>query len=228
MSDTKFKVLIVEDDKNLSSINRRALESEGYEVHAAHTAAEARGLLKDAAFDVILLDVKLPDGTGFELCREIRPETAAHIIFLTSVRESEGEMEGLDAGGNDYLRKPYKIELLRKRVSNAVKNRPAAIEQKTVKRGSLMLDIMANQAFIDGNDLLLSQKEFAVLLFLIKNEGQTKSAEIIYENAWGQPMGNDKNAVQVAVSRLRKKIEPAGYSIRSAYGKGYVFESLQF
>lgn len=218
--NNKPLILIVEDDRRLSQINRRALESEGYAVSAAFTLREARLQLADAPPDVILLDVKLPDGSGFDFCREIREHAAAHIIFLTSVTESEGEMEGLVAGGDDYLRKPYGIELLRVRVKKALQN---GRKNQFVARGSLTLDLVASQAFLSGADLLLTGKEFALLLLLVQNEGKLLGAEYIYEKAWGQPMGADRNAVQVSVSRLRKKIAPAGYVIRAERGNGYLF-----
>ncbi|GHU96753.1 DNA-binding response regulator [Clostridia bacterium] len=221
MSDNnKPLILIVEDDRRLSQINRRALESEECEVKTAFTLREARLLLADCAPDVILLDVKLPDGNGFDFCREIRECHAAHIIFLTSVTESEGEMEGLVSGGDDYLRKPYGIELLRVRVRKALQNGRKA---QILARGSLTLDMVAGQGYIDGTDLFLTQKEFAVLLLLIQNEGKTLGAEYIYQKAWGQPMAGNKNAVQKVVSRLRKKIVPAGYVICAERGSGYRF-----
>jgi DNA-binding response OmpR family regulator len=167
MSDNnKPLILIVEDDKRLSQINRRALESEGYEVKTAFTLSEARLQLADSEPDVILLDVKLPDGIGFDFCREIRERAAAHIIFLTSVTESEGEMEGLVSGGDDYLRKPYGIDLLRIRVQKALQNGRRA---EAIVRGSLTLDMVSGQGYIDGTDLCLTQKEFAVLLLLVLN-----------------------------------------------------------
>ncbi|MDR3365307.1 MAG: response regulator transcription factor [Clostridiales Family XIII bacterium] len=221
---TTPQIIIVEDDRRLSLINSRALETEGYEVKAAATLENARFLIKEAAPDVILLDVKMPDGNGFDFCREIRERTAAHIIFLTSVTESEGELEGLVAGGDDYLRKPYGIELLRERVRKALQKERRA--PQSITRGPLTLHVVAAQASLDERDLLLTQKEFAVLLLLAQNEGRILSAEHIYEKAWGLPMAGDRNAVQMSVSRLRGKIEPAGYTICAYRGKGYAFERV--
>jgi DNA-binding response OmpR family regulator len=204
-------------------INRRALETEGYEVKTAFTLNEARFQLEDAAPDVILLDVKMPDGNGFEFCREIRERVAAHIIFLTSVTETEGELEGLASGGDDYLRKPYGIELLRARVKRVLQKEK---DPQIVKRGPLALHIASAKGFINGEDLRLTQKEFAALLLLAQNEGKILSPEYIYEKAWGQPMSGDRSAIQTAISRLRGKIEPAGRAIVFYRGKGYAFETV--
>ncbi|WP_461248896.1 response regulator transcription factor, partial [Treponema sp. R6D11] len=129
-------------------MNRRALESEGYEVTTASTLKEARFLIEDGDPDVIILDIKMPDGSGIDFCREIRERSAASIIFLTSVTESSGELEGLVAGGDDYLRKPYGIELLRSRVKKALQH-----ERKvphSIMRGPFTLHIVAAQAFANG------------------------------------------------------------------------------
>ena len=215
-------ILIVEDDKRLSLINCKALEPEGYEVKTAFTLREARFLLEDGDPDVILLDIKLPDGSGLDFCREIRQRTSASIIFLTSVMESECELEGLVSGGDDYLRKPYGIDLLRARVKKSLQKERKA--PQFITRGPFTLYIVAAQAFVNGEDLLLTQKEFAVLLLLTQNEGKILSAEYIYENVWGYTTLSDKNAIQMTISRLRSKIENTGYTIATYRRKGYAFE----
>lgn len=226
----KTVILIVEDDKRLSMINSHALESEGYEIKTAFTLREARFKIEDGDPDLILLDVKMPDGNGFDFCREIRGRTAASIIFLTSVTEGEGELEGLVAGGDDYLRKPYSIKLLRTRVKNALQK-----DRKTpqfITRGPFTLYIVAAQAFVNGKDLSLTQKEFAVFLLLAQNAGKILGAEYIYDKVWlpqktsfkVKPMIRSKNIIEKAVSRIRNKIEPYGYTIVTYRGKGYAFE----
>jgi DNA-binding response OmpR family regulator len=221
-ANSKFMILIVEDDKSLSTINRRALESVGYMVESAYTLAEARERLARITPDLILLDVKLPDGSGFGFCREIRESCASHIIFLTSVTESSGELEGLRAGGNDYLRKPYGIELLRERVNNAIRQGGKA--PRLIKRGPLTLDIISSRALLHGEDKLLSQKEFALLYMFIQHENSYMAADHLYEQAWGQPMANDDNAVKVTISKLRSKLKGSGCTITGKRGEGYCFE----
>jgi DNA-binding response OmpR family regulator len=226
MNENKMPlVLIVEDDQLLSLGNCRALEPEGYEVLTAYTLAQAREQLSCSDPDVILLDVKLPDGSGFDFCREIRETTGAYIIFLTSVTEPSGELEGLRAGGNDYLRKPYGIEFLRERVKNAVRHR-RDIPTKTLIKGNLTSDIVASQAFVDGTDLLLKPKEFALLRLLMQNENQTLSAEYLYEQAWKAPIGGDDRTLRKHISELRNKMngENCEYTVSAVYGKGYCFE----
>ena len=221
MTIERLSILIVEDDKNLALINRRALQTEGYAVLTAPTLAAARELLAQQPFDVILLDVKMPDGNGFDFCREIRGNTGAHIIFLTSITEPAGELEGLRAGGNDYLRKPYGIELLRERIKKAVPQERVAA--RLLLRGLLTLDMTVAKAFLKEEDLKLSQKEFSMLLLFVQNEDRVLRTEDLYRTVWGQPMNDDNNAVKNAVYRLRKKIKPGGYGIAAEYGEGYRF-----
>ena len=218
-------VLIVEDDQLLCLGNRRALETAGNEVLEAFTLAQARDLLSRTDPDVILLDVKMPDGNGFDFCREIRETSGSYIIFLTSVTESAGELEGLLAGGDDYLRKPYGIELLRERVKNATKHR-RYVPVRTLVKGNISLDIVASQAFVNGLDLLLKPKEFALLSLFMQHENQTLSPEYLYEQVWKTPMGGDNRTLRKHISELRNKMNEknCGYAISAIYGKGYNFE----
>ena len=223
MSDTSNAlVLIVEDDKRLSHVNCHALKSEGYEVKAAYTLAGARFLLESISPDVILLDVKLPDGSGFDLCREIRENTNAYIIFLTSVTGSSGELEGLTSGGDDYLRKPYGIELLCERVKKGLRHAKPA---QQIQKGSLMIDMVSGQVFLNGNDLPLSPKEFKLLSLFAQSEGEIIDMEYLYEKAWGQPLVGSTGALTTMIYRLRKKIEGSGYDIVAQRGEGYCFET---
>lgn len=222
---SKPLLLVVEDDKRLNMINRNVFEAEGYAVQSAFTLAQARLALRETAPDIILLDVKLPDGSGFDLCREIREETTAHIIFLTSVTEASGEMEGLISGGDDYLRKPYRIELLRERVKSILRRRE--IERQKLSRrtakGTITFDAAVGRAFLKGEDMLLTPKEFTLLLLFAENEDKTVSAEYLYETAWKAPIAGGINSLQAIISKLRRKIEDSGYDIVSRRGQGYTF-----
>ena len=128
----------------------------------------------------------------------------------------------LTVGGDDYLRKPYGINLLRARVKKFLEKERKA--PQFITRGPFTLYIVAAQAFVNGEDLLLTQKEFAVLLLLAQNEGKVLSAEHIYEKVWGFTNFNDKNAIQMTISRLRSKMKNTGYSIIVYRRHGYAFE----
>lgn len=230
MPDKKL-VLLVEDNEKLNAINRRALTLEGYQVLTALTLGEARAHLDAANPDVIVLDILLPDGNGVDFCREIRETTTAPILFLTSVQGYRQALEGMAAGGDDYLTKPFGIDMLLAKVS-AFLRRDAIVRRmqparRMLSKGALRLDTLSQQAYLHGEDMLLTPKEFALLLLLVQYEGETLGAAQLYAEAWQQPMAGDTNAVKVAISRLRGKLGDTGYGITSTRGAGYCFEARE-
>ena len=222
----KGTVLLVEDNEFLNISNSRALKLRGYDVVVASTLAMARERLEEINPDVILLDVMLPDGNGFAFCCEIRKNTSAHILFLTAKTERESVLYGLESGGDDYIAKPFHPEELLARVDAAMRRRKiAGTPTEMLVRGLLKLDIVAAQAFVGDENLSLTPKEFSLLLFFAQNEGRLVTAEQVYKTIWNAPLTKDKNALQTAVSKLRQKIEHAGFSIDALRGRGYVFRN---
>jgi DNA-binding response OmpR family regulator len=220
-------ILLAEDDIDLNNANRRALELRRYTVYTALTLAEARDWLNKTAPDIILLDVMLPDGDGFSFCQEIREKTQAHILFLTSRTEHEDLVRGLTAGGDDYIIKPFHAEELLARVEAAMRRRRMdKIPVKSLLAGNLSLDTVSGQAYADGNDLLLTPKEFALLRLFLENEGSNMSNEVLYENVWKAPILNDVRALRRHISELRSKLNDSGcsHTVNVVYGKGYCFE----
>jgi DNA-binding response OmpR family regulator len=217
-------ILLVEDNAKLNEINRRALEKEGYNVLTALTLTAASEHLSRTCPDIILLDVALPDGNGIDFCDEIREKTNAHILFLTSRREHGEKLKGLAVGGDDYITKPFKLDELVQRVKVAMRRREMDKEPpRTLSFGSLTMDIITDRAYYNGTDLNLQPKEFTLLRLFAENENRLLDADYIYQTLWNQPMINNKNAIQKAVSRLRKKIEHTGHDIDTARDKGYIY-----
>ena len=217
--------MLVEDDIDLNYTNRCALELHGYAVLSALTLGEARDILRKKEPDAILLDVTLPDGDGFSFCREIRSQTRAHILFLTAMSEPKHLLAGFDAGGDDFMTKPFHVLELLARVAAVMRRRGIADAPRLIEKGRLLLDTVSGQATIDGEDLLLSPKEFSVLCLFVRHEGVCLSAERIYGDAWGRHATHDTNAVKMTVSRLRSKLRDSGRDIRTVRGHGYVFGS---
>jgi DNA-binding response OmpR family regulator len=169
----------------------------------------------------------LPDGKGFDFCNEIRDKTDAHIIFVTAKKEHDERLFGLTIGGDDYLDKPFHIKEMLLKVDTIMKRRKAdKAPAQILTKGALMLNIAAVQATANGKDLILTPKEFSLLLTLVQNEGKTVSAEDLYKMVWNAPLSGDKNALIKSVSRLRTKIENTGYTITSHRGTGYAFEKI--
>lgn len=224
MKECKGLVLLIEDNEELNIANSRALGLRGYEVVAALTLAEAEQKLAQTQPDIILLDVMLPDGDGFAFCEKIRADTRAHILFLTAKTEHEDMVRGLSGGGDDYIAKPFHPAELLARIDAAMRRRKMdKTPAKRMNKGTLSLDVKAAQAFIGGSDLTLTPKEFSLLLLLVEHEGSIVTAHTIYQTLWNAPLGDNKNALQAIISKLRQKIKFAGYGIRTERGKGYSF-----
>jgi len=217
-------ILLVDDNKDIQKLNKEMLERRGdYEVRLAMNLAEARQQTAERRPDLIILDIMLPDGSGLDFIKELRSrndEKDIPVLLLTALGESVDVIKGLDTGADNYLSKPYNNAVLLAHIESLL--RRTSRVPKTLTKGSLTLDIIAGRAFIDGRDLLLTQKEFAVLLLLIQNEGRVISAETIYSNVWKQDADTDTNTLKATISNIRKKIEPSGCTIDASRGKGYI------
>ncbi|MDR2788008.1 MAG: response regulator transcription factor [Candidatus Accumulibacter sp.] len=220
-------ILCIEDEREVLDNNRAALMWAGYAVLAAENLAQARKQLLHRSPDAIVLDIMLPDGNGLDFLRELRAAgNRIPVLMLTARGESASVAKGLRAGANDYLGKPFDYEVLLARVEALFRN----VEQvpEALERGPLKLDIAAGRAFLNGVDMLLTQKEFSLLLLFVQDEGHVMSAEYLYKKSWGQPIGDDHRTLKKHMSNLRRKLEEgnSGYKITAARGEGYCFEKI--
>ena len=218
----KAKLLLIEDNPRIQLANKDMLGLLGYEVAIAMNLAEARACLLAQTPDVVVLDIMLPDGSGLDFLQELRQTTALPVLMLTALGTNEDTVKGLSLGADDYLAKPYAYPVLAARVEALL--RRAARVPEVIRKGRLCFDVTAGVATFDGADLLLSQKEFALLLTLVQNEARFLSAEYLYEKVWKQPMTGDVNALKSTLKRLRAKLEGSGYCIALSKGEGYQFE----
>jgi len=223
-----YNLLLVDDNKDIQKLNKEMLERRGdYKITLAMNLAEAREQISEHCPDLIILDIMLPDGSGLDFIKELRnrhEEKDIPVLLLTALGETGDVVKGLDMGGDDYLSKPYDNAVLLARIESLL--RRTSRVPKTLTKGPLTLDIISGRAFIDGCDLLLTQKEFAVLLLLTQNEGRVINAETIYASVWKQSSETDTNTIKATISNIRKKIEPSGYEITVLRGKGYIFGSV--
>ena len=220
------KILCVEDNEQIQMFNKIHLEAKGFAVRLAMTLADAQGEINREMPDLLILDIHLPDGNGLDFLRELRKTSNVPVIALTDNRKDEDVVKGLDSGCDDYIPKPYVFPVLLARIEGVM--RRVSTVPDIVEKGSLRLDVLAGQAYINGEDLLLAQKEFSLLLLFAQNEGKEMSSEYIYEKIWNAPIGNDRSALQIRISAVRKKLEAQSfdYTVRSIYGKGYCFEKI--
>lgn len=215
-------ILIIEDDKHLLNSNRLLLESEGYLVLSAETLRDAKTQLEKVTPNLIVLDILLPDGNGLDFLSRLRQTSTIPVLLLTALDTNTDIMNGLNAGGDDYISKPFDTGVFLTRVKAML--RRAAQLPDTLHKDNLKLSVTSGQAFLNGKDMLLPQKEFALLVILSQHEDQTLSTDYLYEKVWGQTLNEDAGAVKFQISRLRKKLAESGYTISAEYGEGYRFE----
>ena len=218
-------ILMVEDNEHVRALNCSVLERAGYRVLTAKSLAETRRILAGKpGISLVVLDILLPDGNGLAFISELRQSTQAPVLLLSSRRDYEDIVNGLTGGADDYMTKPYRIEELLARIVGLLRRGEAMCPPAEVARGPLVMDTVAQRGFLFDRDMLLHPREYAILLFLIQNEGRGISAEQLYEAVWKLPAAGNAGAVRTAVSRLRRKLAGSGYTITSGRGSGYCFE----
>lgn len=219
-------ILLVEDNPHIMKINKAALGMEGYGVLTASDAAQCRQVLGQTQVDLIILDIMLPDGDGISLCREIRTVYDTPILFLSALNENADIVAALRAGGDGYLAKPYDISVLLAHVEARL--RTAERSQPCIVSGKLRLDPVSMLALVGEQDLLLTQKEFQILLRLVRSRNVPVEKEELYQSVWGCPMLDNSSALYTAISRLNKKLSRAcsGLVITSEHAIGYILEEI--
>ena len=225
----KKKILVVEDEKTISDILAFNLQREGYDTIAAYDGAEGLRCALEEAPDLILLDVMLPKMDGFEVCRQVREQKDTPIIMLTAREEETDKVTGLELGADDYITQPFSMRELMARVkanmrriySGEEKEKPAASEGD-----GLRVSKDNGMVYKNGRPLELSAREFDILCFLSAAPGRVFSREELMEKVWGYDYYGDLRAVDVAIRRLREKVEDQPASpkyIITKRGMGYYF-----
>lgn len=219
-------ILLVEDNPHIMKINAQLLTLRGYQVLQAETAAQAREQLRWHPVDLIVLDILLPDGSGLELCRELKAQRPIPILFLTALGENQDVVEGLRAGGDDYLAKPYDLEVLVARIEARL--RAAEEVRRYFGYGGLKLDLLTMTGHVNGKDIQFTQKEFTALLLLARAAERKVSQEELMEALWGPDAHAESRALWTLISRLRKKLnsQESRLEISSLRGGGYLLEQL--
>ena len=225
-------ILLLEDDLSLIDGLQYTLEASGYMVDNAKTVKEALALFRKNTYDLLLLDVTLPDGTGFDVCKAVRNSSTVPIIFLTASDQEISIVRGLDMGADDYITKPFNILEVKARIKAIIRRNkrkaPAKPEEpKVITSGKLKLDIEAKRLYIEDREIRLTVKEFDILKLLAENPGKIYGREQLLTLIWGSKYPGDARTVDVNVRRLREKVEenPAKPEyIHTKWGMGYYFQ----
>ena len=221
-----MRLLIVEDDKLLNSTLVFNLSSFGYMIDSAMTKQEAENFYKKQDYDLIVLDINLPDGNGFDLCVEIkerRPDTA--VIFLTANDMESDMLKGFELGADDYVTKPFPISVFRKKVAVVLERIKKQSCGDFYEDGKLRINFTEMTATLMGGNVIFTPLEYRLLKVLVKNAGTVLTRQILLEKLWDAD-GNfvDEHALTAAISRIRSKIEADGLTyIKTVYGMGYMW-----
>lgn len=224
-----YKILVVEDDKDISELVRRHLGDQGFDVKIAQTAGEAHNFLNEDLFDLIILDRMLPDAEGLSLCKDLRSSGApSSVLFLTARDSQEDKLEGFEAGADDYLTKPFSINELTARIKALLRRNQKETRILTTKLsfGSLMIDAEKMSAFLNGKDLGLTQIELKLLSFMARSPGKVFSREELLNEVWGYKFHGYEHTVNTHINRLRLKVEENPSEpkfVLTVWGKGYKF-----
>ena len=219
-----MRILLVEDDKKVASFIRKGLEEEGYAVDVAADGEAGLFMGLDRLHDLIILDVMLPKKPGFQVLRELRQAKVATPVLMLTARDTvEDKVQGLDAGADDYLTKPFVFAELLARV-RALLRRGAEARSPRLQVADLVLDPATRSVTRSGQSITLTNREFALLEYLMRNAGRVLTRTTITEHVWDYDFDSGTNVIDVYVNYLRKKID-AGHEpklLHTVRGAGYV------
>lgn len=220
-----MRALVIEDNRKMAKGVQSGLQEAGFSTEICHTGAEGEDLAATQPFDVIVLDLMLPDRDGVEVCRNLRRrKVATPIIMLTALNATEDKVQALDAGADDYLSKPFRFEELVARI-RALLRRGQATEGKVLRADDLELDLYTRRATRGDQHFDLPTREFTLLEYLMRNQNRVLSRAQIGERVWELDFEPTSNVIDVYISALRKKIDRQGLRplIHTVKNAGYRF-----
>lgn len=224
------KILVVEDDERLSSVLYKGLTGEGFSVTLAPDAEKGFELFQSIKFDLLLTDLVLPGEDGIELCKKIREEsTAIPILMLTALGTTDNKLVGFDVGADDYLVKPFDFRELFARIKSLLRRKMAGNDsslQEELRYADLHVNLSQKKVFRSDKEILLTPKEFNLLVFLLRNPEQILSREEIAKEVWGLEFDTGTNFIDVYINYLRKKIDKPFETqlIQTRPGMGFILQ----
>ena len=223
-----MRVLLVEDDRGVSRFIKKGLKEEGYVIDVAFDGEEGLHLALSQTYDLIILDILLPEMNGYEVLKNIREKgVVIPVICLTAKDEREDIIQGLELGADDYLVKPFSFAELLARIKAVLRRGIKDVELSKLTVGDLSLDLINRTAHRNASDIELSSREFLLLEYLMRNAEQILTRTMILENVWGYDFDTSSNIIDVHINHLRTKIDK-GFPqklIHTIKGVGYVLKT---
>ncbi|WP_167958989.1 response regulator transcription factor [Anaerosporobacter faecicola] len=202
-----MKLMVVEDDRIIATGLEYSLQQEGYEVVLAYSFQEAKKLITNNTFDLCLLDITLPDGNGYEICKEIKKDQDIPVIFLTALEDEVNVVMGLDLGADDYVVKPFRIRELISRIRSVLRRYHKESEENIINIGNVEVHIRENRIYKNKEEIILTSMEYRLLMQLVNHRGQVLTRNQLLEGIWdvSGDFVND-NTLTVYIKRLRTKL----------------------
>jgi len=226
MMSNKMRILVIEDEKKITDFIKRGLKEEGYAVDVAYDGQEGEFLAKTNEYDLILLDLMLPKVDGLSVCKNLRASgILTPIIMLTAKSAVEDRVEGLDAGADDYLMKPFAFEELLARIRAVLRKKNTKVTN-VIQVDDLTLDLVTHDVTRSGKHIELTAKEYALLEYLMRNTGSVVTRTMISEHVWDIDFDTFTNVIDVYINYLRNKID-SGFEkklIQTIRGRGYILK----
>jgi len=225
----KEKILIVDDDKDIVNLLSDILSDEGYAVEKAYNGTGALQCIRNNNYDLIVLDIMLPDMDGLELCKKVRDEVEAPIIFLSAKNKNIDRIVGYEIGADDYITKPFDDNVLLANVKahlrrqKRIKDKSNKNNKSVIKFKGIEINKNSFEVVIEGSKIELSTREFQILKYLMENPNRVLTREQIYDSVWGYEEFGDINTVTVHIKKLREKIDKNDRYIKTVWGVGYKF-----
>jgi len=220
---TQARVLIIDDEPPIVELARLYLEREGYRVEGCGTAADGLSRISASSPDIVILDLMLPDGDGFDVCRQVRARVDVPILMLTARSDDVDKIVGLELGADDYVTKPFNPRELVARVKAILRRHSSGeTECLTVRAGPLLMDLSRHEAWLDERLLQLRSKEFALLAAFARAPGIVLTREQLLDKVWGYDYAGETRTVDVHVNHVRDKLAgSASIAIETLRGTGY-------
>lgn len=215
------KILLVEDNETIIMGLKYSLEQEGFQVISAKTAKESKEKLDNKSIDIVLLDVSLPDGNGFEICKEIKEKNDIPVIFLTAQDEETSVVLGLDLGADDYIVKPFRTRELISRIKSVLRRYGKKEENNIIQYKNIKIDTISAKVYKNNKEIIFTSLEYRILLMLFTNQNKLITREQLLEKIW-DIAGNfvNDNTLTVYIKKIREKLEDDSI-IKTIRGLGY-------
>lgn len=217
-------LLIVDDEARIRELIRKYAAFEGYEVDEAANGMQALEMCRQKSYDLIIMDVMMPELDGFTACREIRKTSQVPVIMLSARGEEYDRIHGFELGVDDYVVKPFSPRELMMRVSAILKRSGAQTEPDQVAVGGMLVDFTARRVTIDGENIDLSPKEYDLLFYMVRNRGIALTREKLISEVWGYDFFGDDRTLDTHIKLLRRSLKDYARCITTLRGVGYRFE----